>query len=518
MPASRFDFDRVRLEAAQGLPPQCFDDFQRLTRSIVHGPDFQWLLVDAPDDTLRQQVMAALDEVLHAAGLRVNRLPLGRRVPDVPALEERLVANAGRYDVVHVLSARGWFDAASWDAFNVRRERIAATVKVRLVFWLDPAAIELASRAAPDLWAWRAGVYAFLPKPTSMKAPPSPTAEEFVRQEGSILQSAMGDKYRRISEIRTWLSGHPNAPDDLLVAPFDELGQLLFAVGDYDGALAHWHERELPLYRRLNQEKDVAATMGQIADVLQARGELDEALRIRRVEQVPFYERVGDVRSRAVTMSQIADALETRGDLDEALRIRREEVLPVFERAGDARGRAVTLGKIADVLQDRGDFVEALRIRREELLPVFEKVGDLRERTITLGRIADVLQARGDFDEALRIRREEEIPVYERFGDVHSRALTLGKIADVLQARGDHEEALRLRREEELPVYEKIGDARARAVTEWKIAAELWRRGSAEEASALMQRAYSALYSMRMPEARIVAERMRGLGIEPTVD
>ncbi|MCM8627067.1 hypothetical protein [Accumulibacter sp.] len=56
---------------------------------------------------------------------RVDRLPLSRRIADVAELEKRLVRNAGEAAVVHVLGTRGWFDAARWDAFDVRRERIA---------------------------------------------------------------------------------------------------------------------------------------------------------------------------------------------------------------------------------------------------------------------------------------------------------------------------------------------------------------------------------------------------------
>ncbi len=370
MPAARFDLDRIRLEAAQSLPPQCFDDFQRLVKSIVHGPVFQWLIVDAPDDTLRRQVMDALDGVLRAAGLKINRVPLGRRVPDVPALERRLVEAADQFDVVHVLGARDWFDATGWDAFNVRRERIAATVKARLVFWLDPNAIELASQGAPDLWAWRAGVYAFRSSDSAVAVTSRPGSASFARRDDPISRRPMSDKHRRIAEIRSWLADHPGAPDELLVSPLDELGTLLHAIGDFDAALTHWREVELPLHRRREDAKAIAITMGQIADVLQARGELDESLRIRREDLLPVFKKLGDLRSYAFTMGRIADVLQARGELDEALRIRREEELPVYERLGDKRSRAVTMGQIADVLQTRGEFDEALRIRREEELPV----------------------------------------------------------------------------------------------------------------------------------------------------
>lgn len=513
MAATAFDLDRARLEAAQRLPPECFDDFQRLVRSIVHGPAFQWLIVDAPHDALRMQVMTALDEVLRIAGLQVHQVKLGRGVPDVPALERKLLAAAGRFDVVHVLGARGWFDAAAWDAFNVRRERLAAGVKARLVFWLDADAIALASLGAPDLWAWRAGVYAFRPARYPAASITLPAQDTFKRRHDPVWLRPMPDKHRRINEIKAWLAAHPDAPDELLIAPLDELGMLLHAAGEFDAALRHWRERELPLYRRLHDDLAIAATMGQIADVLQARGDFDEALRIRREEELPVYERFGEVLPRAFTMSRIADVLQARGDLEEALRIRREEELPVYEKLGNLRARAMALGRIADIQEARGDLDEALRIRREEELPVYEKLGDLLARAVTMGQIADVVQARGDLDEALRIRREEELPVYEKLGELRERAVAMGKIADVLQARGDRAEALRIRLEEELPVYEKLGEFRERALTEWRIALELWDRGRFDEARSLFLGAYTALHGAGLPEAAALAHHMHQRGL-----
>jgi hypothetical protein len=155
MAGSTFSVEQARLAEARHLPGPCHDEFLRLTRTLIHGPAFQWLLIDAPDEGLRKQVMTGLDKVLQRAGLTSNRLPLSKKILDVPMLEARLVKNARQAAVVHVIGRRGWFDAARWEAFNTRRERLAAEARARLVFWLDGEAIALASRSAPDLWAWR---------------------------------------------------------------------------------------------------------------------------------------------------------------------------------------------------------------------------------------------------------------------------------------------------------------------------------------------------------------------------
>ncbi|HBH74125.1 MAG TPA: hypothetical protein DDY43_11985 [Synechococcales bacterium UBA10510] len=324
---------------------------------IATGP-LKGVTSEAPDEGLRRQVLEALDRVLQRAGLRSDRLPLSDKILDVPMLEARLVNNARQAPVVHVIGRPGWFDAARWEAFNTRRERLAAKARAKLVFWLDGEAIALASRSAPDLWAWRSGVYAFLPAaaPGDQPAPggerplptPSPSAD------GGVDTRSMAERSRRVAEIRAWLEGNPQAPDELRITLVDELGRLLFSLGDLDEALAHWREVQLPLHRRLGNARSQAITMGQIADILQARGQLDEALRIYQEEQLPVYERLGDLCSKAITMGRIADILQSRGQRDEALRIYQEEELPVYERLGDVHAKAVTMGRIADILQARG--------------------------------------------------------------------------------------------------------------------------------------------------------------------
>ena len=322
MAGSAFEVEQQRLAAARHLPVSCHDDFLRLSRTLVHGPTFQWLLVDAPDENLRKQVMTALDELLRTAGLSTNRLPLSDRIADVAMLEERLVKNAQAAAVVHVIGRAGWFDAARWDAFNARRERLAARARARLVFWLDADAMALASSGAPDLWAWRGGVYAFLPAAVAAPALGSTAAASATggqvvamppRPDGADNRS-MAQRSRRVAEIRAWLALNSAPPDELLVAPLDELGRLLRDLGDHDEALRHWREVELPLYQRLGDVRAKAITLGKIADSLQARGQLDEALRIRQQEALPVFDRLGDVRAKAITSAKIGLQLLDGGE------------------------------------------------------------------------------------------------------------------------------------------------------------------------------------------------------------
>ena len=508
-----FDIERARLIAARHLLPEHFDEFQRLAKSVVHGPAFQIIFIDCSDSAYRNRLIDSLNEVLKLAGLRSARLPLSGRVRGAAAFEGRLRLHSISSQVVHILGGAAWFDASSWDELNQRRERLARDARARLVFWLDADAIALLATQAQDLWAWRSGVYAFEPVSGTAAMPGALVPMPFER--GSFDNRNMAERHRRVIELQSVLARVPPIDEELRLPLIDELGYLLRDLGELDAAVAHWRDVEIPLYRARHDERAVAITMGKIGDVLQLRGQLDEALRIRREEELPVYERLGDERSRAVTMGSIADALQSRGQVDDALRIRRDELLPVFDRLGDERSRAVTIGKIADVLQWRGDLDEALRIRREEQLPVYERLGDQRLRAVTMGQIADVLLLRGQPDEAMLIWRGDLLPVFERLGDQRLRAVTMGRIANVLQSRGQLDEAMRIRREEELPVYERLGEQRELLLCWAKLATSLLARGAAgdrDEAHELLTAALADAQQMRLPEAQLIAEWLKRAG------
>ncbi len=318
----------------------------------------------------RDVLIKKIDEVLVTEGLKSARLVLSREThQDFAALEAELRHLAVDHQAIHLTGGESWFDDARWQAFNIRREAIAQGVPLRLIFWLTTAPISRLAQLAPDLWAWRGGIFSFVVAIV-------PNLEVPVARNDPVDPRSMVERSKRIATLRTYLQSEPPPADDIRLPLLDEMAGLYSSIG-----------------------------------------ELDEALRIREKEELPVYEKLGDVRSATVTRGQIADILEARGELDEALRIREQEVLPVYEKLGDVRSTAITRGKIADILQARGELDEALRIREQEELPVYEKLGDVRSAAIARGQIADILEARGELGEALRIREQEELPTYEKLGD-----------------------------------------------------------------------------------------------------
>jgi len=470
---STFESGYDRSALARWLKPDHVDEFERLAKTLVHGPEFQIVLIDCESETDREALIAAVDDVARAVKLRTAKLPIGGRVADAAGLERRLRRQAAQSSIIHVLGAKAWFSPGRWADFNQRRERIARDARARLLLWLDGSALRDLSIYAPDIWAWRSGVYTFgLVSAVAVEAEFTLSWRTSRVPISGVDNRSLSERRERVAQLRSMLASAPSQ-SELRLPLINELAELHFGLGELDQALRVRREEELPALEQLGNARLKAVSMGRIADLLNAKGEFDEALRIYCDEVLPVFESVDDARSRAVTMGKIADVLEAQGRTDEGLRIRREHELPAYEKLGDVRARAVTMGRIADLLHERGQLDEALHLRRDEELPAYEQLGDSRARAVTMGRIADVLQARGQLEEALRLRREEELPTYEKLGETRLRAATMGKIADILQLRGQRDEAMRIRRDEEIPAYETLQLRRQQAIEKGKLADDL---------------------------------------------
>lgn len=484
MSNSRHQLDRARLASAAALSPENHASFQRLCKSLLHGPAFQLLLIDCRDERLQQQLLTLLEPVLTTAKQATASIRLGEDIADVFALEALLQQAAGSHEVIHLLGAARWLDERQhpgrWAALNVLRERIATQLGRKLLWWLDEDSIAQMVSLAPDWWAWRGGIFTF-----SSSAPPLPAQHDLQPRFAQINRQSQEKAAHRIAELHSWLA---QDIDPELALPLQiELGDLLQANGQLDAALQRYQQHALPLAQDLADDRTHAILQGRIAEILFRRGQYDEVLRIRQQEELPVYQHLGDTRSIAITQGRIADILYQRGQYDEALRIRQQEELPVYLRLGDTRSIAITLGKIASILTVRGRLDEALHIHQQEQLPALQHLGDTRGIAITQGQIANILSLRGQLAEALRIRQQEQLPAFQRLGDSFGIAITQGKIADILIARNQLDEALSILQGDVLPALQRLNDTRSIAVTISMIADILFKHGQHDEALRLYQ-------------------------------
>jgi hypothetical protein len=325
---SNFESDRRRYSAAAKMRPQHFEDFSRLVKTLRFGSRFQLLILEFNEVPYRDALRQQLDDVLRSEGLHPGGLTIRRdhAFPTFGELEVRLVELATTHQALHLLGGEDWFDVARWQQFNLRREAVAQHVNARLLLWFTTATIEEMALAAPDIWAWRSGVFSFVTTAQPLPATHLPSVHPNRREHAS--------KFKRIAELRHSLDLVPPLPEDIQLSLWGELADLLKSVGELEEVLRIRQEQELPVYERLGARREGAITQGEIADVLVAQGQAEEGLSLLRQQVLPVFNELGDLRSKAVTQASIADILQARGRAEEGLHILEQDVLPVFEQLG----------------------------------------------------------------------------------------------------------------------------------------------------------------------------------------
>ncbi|MEM6327813.1 MAG: tetratricopeptide repeat protein [Bacteroidota bacterium] len=311
---------------------------------------------------------------------------------------------------------------------NYKRENLQRAVPAPVVLWMPEFALRLIARNAPDVWAWRSGVFEF----TSPR-------EEVERAWEAIAPGGGTDEYARMrpderrARIDALIALHEDyaARDDavepeqqqILASLSDRLGRLFWGLGDYDTALERlkraleWRESVLG-----PDHPDTLTSVNNLAYLLQERGDLNAA--------EPLYRRALDGRetvlgpdhpSTLTSVNNLAYLLRARGDLDAAGPLLRL----ALDRSEAALGpdhpdtlRAVN--NLAYLLQARGDLDAAEPLYRRALERRESVLGPDHPDTLgSVNNLAYLLYARGDLDAAEPLFRRALEGLEDRLGPDH---------------------------------------------------------------------------------------------------
>jgi tetratricopeptide (TPR) repeat protein len=439
------------LSAASQLTAAQFETYQRLSKRLLHGPQFQLLLADCQDEQLQLQLQSLLQALCQQAGLTATILPC-RELSDVFALQQQLQQLAAQYAVIQLAGAATWFSTASrWADLNLLRENIAAQAPCRLLFWLDERSIATMISESPDWWAWRGGVYHFASEAVTEIVRPEPTKD--------LLQLSAqhhDQTVRRIAVLNQWLQTGAANDAELAMPLWVELAELYKKLGEWDKALAIYQHQCLPKLQQLVDLLGVIIIKGKIADIWILQGKLAAAHTLLQDEVLPALRPFGDKTLIAINQGRLADILVQRGNLSLALQIRQQQELPHFEQAGDLRSVAMTQGKIADILVRQHQLEPALTLLSEQVLPLFQKLNDRHSISIVQSRIAEIYFQRGQTEQALQLLQQQVLPIQQKLGDQHAIAVCQSKIADMLAYRGEYQAALQLLQTAVLPVLQQL--------------------------------------------------------------
>lgn len=215
-----------------------------------------------------------------------------------------------------------------------------------------------------------------------------------------------------------------------------DLADVLAEMGQFDAARREY-EATLVIMREINDDRSVAAVLGQLGTLALRQNDLNEARR-RYVEALAIF-RNSEPQSEAVLWHQLGRVAQEAKDWPEAERCYKES-LGLKERLNDAAGAARTSNQLAlvAVKANRPDEAERWYKRAIELK---EQAGNPQQLASSLSNLADLYLSQGRLDEAEQyVRRAIEIDEtldlsVEPWKDYSIMALIADKRGRVQEAR-----------------------------------------------------------------------------------
>ena len=414
----------------------------RLARAVGHGPDFQILIVEAVADEATRMAREAIDHAAEERGLRVAEV-CWDPATDAEGLERRIVEAAADTDLIHLSGASDWLTPQRWQGLNIRRDRLAESARARLVWWLHPRNVAEMATQAPDLWAWRGGVYSFLDVASPSVSPL--TSFDFPH-EAQVNRADPEPRRNRIREIRSWLEGTPQP--ELVYEVAREWGDLALSLGEFDEARHAYQDIALPAARLHHAAQEVLAIKQALAAVATEAGDFGGAIEVLKDAAE---------ESGRILGADHPDTLRSRNNLALAHRAAGQlnDAIPIHEETLTARTRILGPNH-PNALTSRNNLAFTYRAagRVNEAIPLFEET--LTARTRILGpNHPDTLISRNNLADAYRAagRVNEAIPLFEEtleaqtqiLGPNHPDTLTSrNNLAAVYQDAGRLNEAIPL--------------------------------------------------------------------------
>ena len=393
----------------------------RLARAVGHGPDFQILIVEAVADEATRMTREAIDHAAEERGLRVAEV-CWDPAADAEGLEQLIVAAVTDADLIHLSGAPKWLTPERWQGLNIRRDRLAESARARLVWWLHPRNVAEMATQAPDLWAWRGGVYSFL----DVAVPGvSPLTSFDFPHETRVNRADPEPRRKRIREIRTWLEGTPQP--ELVYEVAREWGDLALSLGEFDEARHAYRDIALPAARLHHTAREALAIKQALATVATEAGDFGGAIEILKDAAEESGRILGAAHPDTLrSRNNLANAYRAAGRLNDATPLHEETLKALTRILGpdhpdtlNSRNNLATAYRAADRPND------AIPLHEENLTALTQLLGPNHPNTLTSrNNLALAYQDAGRLNDATPLFEENLTAQTQILGPNHPHTLT----------------------------------------------------------------------------------------------
>ena len=414
----------------------------RLARAVGHGPDFQILFVEAVADEATRMAREAIDHAAEERGLRVTEV-CWDPAADAEGLEQLIVAAASEADLIHLSGAPKWLTPERWQGLNIRRDRLAENARARLVWWLHPRNVAEMATQAPDLWAWRGGVYSFL----NVASPSvSPLTSFDFPHETRVNRADPEPRRKRIREIRTWLEGTPQP--ELVYEVAREWGDLALSLGEFDEARHAYRDIALPAARLHHTSQEVLTIKQALATVATEAGDFGGAIEILKDAAEESGRLLGaDHPDTLHSRNDLALAYQDAGRLNDAIPLLEETLTAQIQILGPNHPPTLTSrNNLAAAYYAAGRLNDAIPLFEETLEARTQILGPNHPNTLSSrNNLAIAYQAAGRLNDAIPLFEETLTTQEELLGPNHPDTLiTRNNLALAYQAAGRLNDAILL--------------------------------------------------------------------------
>ena len=400
----------------------------RLARAVGHGPDFQILIVEAVADEATRMARVAIDHAAEERGLRAVEVCWD------PATDA---------DLIHLSGASDWLTPERWQGLNIRRDRLAESARARLVWWLHPRNVAEMATQAPDLWAWRGGVYSFLDVASPSVSPL--TGFDF-HYETRVNRADPEPRRKRIREIRSWLEGTPQP--ELVYEVAREWGDLALSLGEFDEARHAYQDIALPAARLHHTAREVLTIKQALAMVATEAGDFGGAIEILKDAAEESGRILGADHPYTLTSrNNLALAYQDAGRINDAIPLHEETLKTLTRILGPNHPQTLhSRNNLATAYRAAGRLNDAIPLHEETLKARTQLLGPNHPDTLgSRNNLAIAYQAAGRLNDAIPLHEETLKARTRILGPSHPDTLTSrNNLANAYQEAGRLNDAIPL--------------------------------------------------------------------------
>ncbi|HLM58866.1 MAG TPA: tetratricopeptide repeat protein [Pyrinomonadaceae bacterium] len=407
---------------------------RRLVRAIDYAEGFWLGFAKSNTPAQRRRLASLCKDLLAPLKIHVLEIELTEPITDIlPILQERLAADRAEHPqsdgsnktsaltdklaifvhgLEHSIPSREAYPLLL-SSLNLNRELFRQYIPHPLLLWLPDYALTALARKAPDLWAWRSGLYEFAPEReaaeqslTVLRGQSPQISDNLSKQakhERLVMLKGLLEDYRELGDGPR----EQNACGDIL----NEIGLLYDSLGEWTKANDAFEEA-LTISRRSGNRKAEAPVLYNLADTVRRLGEMVRAQQLYN-ESIKIDRELDNQRGIAANLNALGLLATHQRNWEEARKLYNES-LEIKKRLGDQHGIGATLNELATLARFQGDLQEARRLYTECL-----NIGNQLDEPFSvaaalhnLGTLADI---EGNREEAARLYREA-LSIFERLG------------------------------------------------------------------------------------------------------